>query len=73
MRLDKFKTFVLELLDCYRWSDDEVLRKKLGSTKFLQAFLQRCQQDEEEFHFVFSDAVYFRIPREIYQLKTSEI
>lgn len=69
MRQDEFRTFVAQLLDYYMWSGDKVLRRALGNPMFVQAFLKRCEQDEEKYNIVFSDAVYYRIPKEIQQLK----
>lgn len=69
MRQDEFRTFVTQLLDYYMWSGDKVLRKALSKPRFAQAFLRRCEQDEEKYNIVFSDAVYYRIPVEIQQLK----
>lgn len=65
----EFKKFVLEMLNIYKWSGDGKLRRALGYKNFVRAFHKRCEEDENRYHVVFSDAVYWRIPEELCSLE----
>lgn len=59
-------------LDYYRWKNDQVLRKAMENPRFLSAFFKRCERDEEHYCICFSDAVHYRIPREIINLESKQ-
>lgn len=73
MRTEEFKAMVIRMLDYYQWRDDQVLRKAMEKPKFLAAFLHRCEREEDRYCICFSDAVYYRIPREIIKLRGNNI
>lgn len=64
-----FKAMVDNMLDYYKWNDDQELRMAMKHSVFVHDFFERCQNDADKYCFSFSDAVYNRVPQEIRTLK----